>query len=341
MNSIGLDISKSTLSVYIPINKEELTIDNTPKGIRELYAKLKKVYKKSIDNLVFVYEPTGNYSAAIKRFCSERGIKVFMINPQQSKNYAKAIGERNKNDRVDARMLSRAIVLAKEEEIRVPQIDHVVEEIKELMNLYRFTVKQRVQMSNHLESLHEAQTSPYVLKELNRRIKVQKDKEQEIMEHIEALIDSHEALRQKHTAILSIPGIGKVGATVLLHLFLKYPKANQKQIVSLTGLDPIEKESGTSIRSRARISKAGSRLYRGSLFMSAMSATRFNDELKHFYDRLKVNGKHTTSAQIAVMRKLVVIAHALFKTGEHYDAQKYLLRCGVMQKETRRIKMTA
>ena len=74
--------------------------------------------------------------------------------------------------------------------------------------------------------------------------------------------------------------------------------------------------------------------------MSAMSATRFNDELKHFYDRLKVNGKHTTSAQIAVMRKLVVIAHALFKTGEHYDDQKYLLRCGVMLKETRRPKMT-
>ncbi|MDD3506318.1 MAG: hypothetical protein PHX65_07230 [Sulfurimonas sp.] len=41
------------------------------------------------------------------------------------------------------------------------------------------------------------------------------------------------------------------------------------------------------------------------------------------------------------MRKLVVIAHALFKTGEHYDAQKYLLRCGVMQKETQRIKTTA
>jgi hypothetical protein len=47
MNSIGLDISKSTLSVYIPISKEELTINNTQKGIRELYAKLKKVYKKA------------------------------------------------------------------------------------------------------------------------------------------------------------------------------------------------------------------------------------------------------------------------------------------------------
>lgn len=341
MNSIGLDISKSSISVYIPINKAELTIDNTPKGIRELYVKLKKLYKKTVNDLVFVYEPTGSYSSPLKHFCYEKGIKVFMINPKQSKNYAKAIGQRNKNDRVDARMLSRAVVVAREEEIRVPQIDSVVEEIKELMNLYRFTVKQRVQMSNHLESLHEAEASPYVLKELKKRIKAQKHKETEIMERIEALIGSHETLQAKYTAIHSIPGIGKVGATVLLHLFIKYPKANQKQIVSLTGLDPIERESGTSIRSRTKISKAGSRLYRGSLFMSSMSATRYNEELKSFYERLKNNGKHTTAAQIAVMRKLVVIAHALFKKGEHYDPQKYQLRCGVKQEKTEEEKMIA
>lgn len=341
MNSIGLDISKSSISVYIPINKAELTIDNTPKGIRGLFAKLNKLYKKQVHDLVFVYEPTGSYSALMKRFCYEKGIKVFMINPKQSKNYAKAIGQRNKNDRVDARMLSRAIVVAKEEEIRVPQIDTVVEEIKELMNLYRFTVKQRVQMSNHLESLHEAEASSYVVKELKKRVKVQKHKETEIMEQIEALIDSHETLQEKHAAIHSIPGIGKVGATVLLHLFIRYPKANQKQIVSLTGLDPIERESGTSIRSRTKISKAGSRLYRGSLFMSSMVATRYNEELRGFYERLKNNGKHTTAAQVAVMRKLVVIAHALCKTGEHYDPQKYQLRCGVKQEKTEEGKMIA
>lgn len=341
MNSIGLDISKSSISVYIPINKAELTIDNTPKGIRELYAKLKKLYKKTVNDLVFVYEPTGSYSSLLKRFCYEKGIKVFMINPKQSKNYAKAIGQRNKNDRVDARMLSKAIVVAKEEEIRVPQIDTVVEEIKELMNLYRFTVKQRVQMSNHLESLHEAEASSYVLKELKKRIKAQKHKETEIMEQIEALIDSHETLQEKHAAIRSIPGIGKVGATVLLHLFIKYPKANQKQIVSLTGLDPIERESGTSIRSRSRISKAGSRLYRGSLFMSSMSATRYNAELKDFYERLKANGKHTTAAQIAVMRKLVIIAHALYQNNEHYDPQKYRQRCGVKEEQIGERKMIA
>jgi transposase len=87
----------------------------------------------------------------------------------------------------------------------------------------------------------------------------------------------------------------------------------QGQIVALTGLEPIEKESGSSVRSRPKISKAGSRLYRGSLFMSAMVSIRHNEQMKQFFERLKANGKHTTAAQMAVMRKLVIIAHSLYK----------------------------
>ena len=45
--------------------------------------------------------------------------------------------------------------------------------------------------------------------------------------------------------------------------------------------------------------------------------------MKAFYERLKANGKHTTAAQIAVMRKLIVIAHSLYKSKEHYNAEKY------------------
>ena len=45
------------------------------------------------------------------------------------------------------------------------------------------------------------------------------------------------------------------------------------------------------LKGRSRISKAGGKIYRGSLFMAA------------------------TVAQIAVMRKLVIIAHSLFKSG--------------------------
>jgi len=62
--------------------------------------------------------------------------------------------------------------------------------------------------------------------------------------------------------------------------------------------------------------------------MAVMSATRFNTQMKLFYERLKENGKHTTVAQIAVMRKLVIIAHSLYKNEELYDKDKYMKATG-------------
>ena len=52
--------------------------------------------------------------------------------------------------------------------------------------------------------------------------------------------------------------------------------------------------------------------------------------MKLFYDRLKENGKHTTQAQIAVMRKMIIIAHSLYKNNEKYSAVVYQKACGVL-----------
>ena len=147
-----------------------------------------------------------------------------------------------------------------------------------------------------------------------------------------SIISKSKYLKDKYDAITSIDGIGKIGGIVLLHLFIKYPHANQRQIVSLSGLDPIIRESGSSIRGRSRISKAGSRLYRGTLFMAAMASTQHNAQMKAFYERLKAKGKHTTLAQIAVMRKLIVVAHSLYKSGEFYDKKKYISTTGLCTK---------
>ena len=103
-------------------------------------------------------------------------------------------------------------------------------------------------------------------------------------------------LSDKLDAIASIKRVGALTALVLLHLFLRYPNANQRQIVSLAGLDPVMWEFGTSIRKRSRISKAGDRIYRAALFISAMVAIQHNERLKAYYQRLKERGKHTTAA---------------------------------------------
>lgn len=328
--SIGLDISKASISIYIPIKKLDLEIENTISGLKSLVSKLKKLYKKEFDNLVFVYEPTGSYSSLLTKFCSEKEIKAFIINPKRSHNFAKASGNRNKTDKLDGRLLSEAIILAKETEISVPVVNLLAQSIKEMMSYYKFTVKKRVSVTNHLESVIAKDGNSYVLRSLTKEIKDLKAKEEEIISKVHSTIFEDKDLREGYENISSIIGIGKIGAISLIHLFIKYPDANKRQLTSLVGLDPVEFQSGSSINKKAKISKAGAKLYRGSLFMGAMTAVRYNEELKAFYERLKENGKHTTVAKIAVMRKMIIIAHSLFKNNQKYSSEIYNAHCGVV-----------
>ena len=103
-NCIGLDISKKLIAVHIPINKADIEIENSLKGIKGLYSKLKKLYKKEFADLVFIFEPTGNYSYALTKFCSEKLVKCFLVNPKQYHNFSKALGLRNKTDLLDKKL---------------------------------------------------------------------------------------------------------------------------------------------------------------------------------------------------------------------------------------------
>ncbi len=318
MNSIGLDVSKSTIAVHIPKGNLDLEIENTLPALKSLYAKLKKLYKKEFKELVWVFESTGSYSSLLYRFCAQKGIRVFLPNPKQARGFAKAIAQRNKSDRIDARVLAASVVIAKAQEIKVPTLDPLVESFKELLGYYRLLLKQKSQWKNHREALRAKGTNVQLLRRIERQIQGIEKEQQTLLESLVDTIRQDEGLSRKFEALLSIPGVGELTAIVLLHLFLRYPDANQRQIVSLAGLDPLIRESGSSLKTKARISKAGDRLYRAVLFMPALVAIRHNAKLKAFYERLKANGKHTTAAQVAVMRKLLIIAHSLYKSGQSY-----------------------
>lgn len=53
--------------------------------------------------------------------------------------------------------------------------------------------------------------------------------------------------------------------------------------------------------------------------MAVLSVIRFNKTFGVFYDRLIANGKQTTQAQIAVMRKLIIVSHSLYKNDRRFD----------------------
>ena len=135
MYSIGLDVSKSTINCFVPNGEIDLVIDNNEKSLNQFLSKLKKIYKKDIDKIVFIFEPTESYSTLLKKFCTKKKIKAFIVNPKQSHNFAKAVAQRNKSDEIDARVLSKMIVIASENDIRVPIYDKNVEDIKDYMKL--------------------------------------------------------------------------------------------------------------------------------------------------------------------------------------------------------------
>ena len=320
-NCIGIDVSKASINIHISKNAQDLQVENSIKGFKTLHTKLKKIYKKEIADNVFIFEPTGSYSETLRKYCYQQKIKCFIINPKQFSNYAKALGVDVKNDIEDARVLSKALHIAKEGQVKVPVYDEDVERIKELMSYYKFTTKQTTQQKNHLGSLTSKEGDAFAIKELKKSIKDSKAKELRIIEQIQTIIDTNAKYKNDYENIISIMGIGQIGAISLLHLFLKYPEANQRQITSLTGLNPVYRQSGTSVQSTYRISKSGAKMYRGSLFMAAMSAIRYDPNFKAFYERLKANGKHTTQAQIAVMRKLIITAHSLYKNDRRYEVK--------------------
>lgn len=120
------------------------------------------------------------------------------------------------------------------------------------------------------------------------------------------LIKSDADLYERFENIKTFKGVGDKAVIALVHLFISYPQANRQELTALSGLDAIEITSGTSIQKRSRILKKESSIYRSMLFMPVLSAIRTNAYMQIFYDRLKENSKHSTVAQIAVMRKIIL-----------------------------------
>ena len=323
-NYIGIDVAKATLQIYIPKNQLDIEFANTKAGLNRLYKKLTTIYTEGLQDLVFVYESTGSYSRPLEQFCQKKEINCFKVGAYQSASFSKTIKNRNKTDKVDARMLSAMHILVSESDIKIPLRDEDAHQLRSYIKYYQSLNKEKTRLKNYLEAAVFNQEDQYVLNQVKKRIK-QIDKEQDKLIALSmVVIKANSDYFTAYENITSITGIGQKSGIVLLYLFLRYPNASRQQITALTGLDPIQKESGTSLKRKTRISKQGTNLVRGVLYMPMLCIVQHNDEMKCFYDRLIGVGKLKMSAQIAVMRKVVLLAHSLYKNNQIYDKTKYL-----------------
>jgi transposase len=301
---IGIDVSKKVLNVFD--GKKDLVFENK-ENLSSLKKHLKKRYP-DFSSLVILFEATGIYSYHLKVFCATHMVKAYIINPQTSHNFAKSLGKRSKTDTTDARTIWAYHKLINDKDIRIPRVDQRLMILSSYLASYRLTLKQRLSLANHLEGVKDKTLQRLLKKEQERLQRL----EQELLMRMDTYIKQYPELKEDYQRLLSISGIGQKTAISLLVLFNTYPDTNRNQITALIGLDPIQRQSGTSVKGRSRISKHGNQMMRKSLYMPTLSCIRHNHKIKVFYKRLVTQHKPKKVAVIAAMRKLLLIAHSVY-----------------------------
>jgi len=265
---IGIDVSKKVLNIFD--GKKDLIFDN-----KENLSSFKKYLKKrypDFSSLVILFEATGIYSYHLKAFCATHMIKAYIINPQASHNFAKSLGTRSKTDTTDARTIWAYHKLINDKDIRIPKIDSMLTTLSSYLTSYRLTLKQRLSLANHLEGIKDRTLYRLLKKEQERLGKL----EHELLIQMDTYIKQYPKLNEDYQRLLSISGIGQKTAVSLLTLFHTYPETNRNQITALIGLDPVQKQSGTSVHGRSRISKHGNQIMRKCLYMPTLVSIQYN-----------------------------------------------------------------
>ncbi len=129
----------------------------------------------------------------------------------------------------------------------------------------------------------------------------------------------------------SIKGIGEVTAAILTAFILDIQRFDTPgQLVNYFGVLPVEASSGVERDGtprgpkRYKMSPRGNDLVRRYLWMAALSAAKHNPACRALYAR--VRAKHPDKPSIAighVMRKLVHLTFAIWKTGQPFDPKHY------------------
>jgi transposase len=323
---IGVDISNQTIQVYD--GRKDFTFLNEPK-LKEFDLYLRELKKESSleesskAEIIIIFEPTGPYSSYIREYCSKKNIKAHIMNPIQSAHFAKATGNRSKSDPLDARMLYSYHVMLDNKKCLVPiQSDHV-KRLSSYLNSYQILIKTETAFLNHFHSTEREGSAP---KKLIRILKkglqnLQKEKNQ-VLEEVISWIKTDMILWEAYQNLCTIPGVGILTTINLLVLFLKFPSANRNQLTSLAGMDPTVKTSGTSLNKKSHISKRGITLLRKTLYCAAISGIQCNPELSRQYEYLQERKKPKKVALVAIMRQILLIAHALYVEKRKYELRE-------------------
>jgi transposase len=306
---VGIDVSKSTLDLRIEPASETLHGAYDEQGMKAVCQRLAKAAPALI-----VLEATGGLETRLASAWVAKGLPVAVVNPRQTRDFAKATGELAKTDRIDAAVLCR-FAQAIRPAVR-PFKDADTRDLEDRVNRRHQWVETRVQETLRLGTA----ASKALQKSLKSHITWLDKPMATLDDDLTKRLRTSEAWKAQDDLLRGIPGVGAVTSLTLTAKCPELGQLNRQQIAKLVGVAPLANDSG---KHRGKRFVWGGRAdIRSVLYMATVSALRCNPVIRAFADRLKQAGKPAKGVIVACMRKLLTIMNAMVKNNAPWDPKK-------------------
>jgi len=239
------------------------------------------------------------------------GLAVVVVNPRQVREFAGAIGQRAKTDRVDAQLLARFGERVQPPARPLP--DATTEELAVLVSRRRQLVEMRTAELNRRASLGEcfAQSLDEHRAWLRARIA-------ELDQAVDQLLRTSPVWQADAALLGSVRGGGPVLTATLLAELPELGVLTGKQAAALVGVAPFTRQSGRW-RGHARIG-GGRAVVRAVLYMGVVAAICYPGRFRTIYLRLLAAGKTNSmsSSRVVVRAEAPTPIGAAFRTYNFY-----------------------
>jgi transposase len=320
---VGVDVGAKELVVAIERNgtrESGIVFANDADGHRRL---IRWATKKGATVQV-VLESTGVYGLDLA-FALHRAkrVAVMVANPRAIAAFAKASLQRSKTDALDAETIL-------EFSMRMPFVpwNPPAPSILELRSLSRRIEAMSKTVTQEKNRLHANQQSEelsdFVKQDIRELVELLEGRIDRLRKQALLVIDQSPELAKAFGHLTSVKGIADaVGIQLLAELGTLPKDMTTRQWVAHAGLDPRQHQSGTSVHKPARISKTGNAHLRRALFLPAMVASRWEPNVKAFYEKMIAKGKTKMQALVAVMRKLLHAIYGMLRHDRDFDGEKF------------------
>lgn len=328
---LGIDVAQKELVVclgrmyndWTPELYGSKTFANTEKGFGAMILWVKK-HTAEQNPVQYVMEATGVYHESLAYFLEGKGHTVSIVLPNKISNYFRTLDVKTVTDKTASEAIARFGLERKLDSWKPPK--EIFRGLKQLTRERDQIVEERTMVKNRLHA-EETEACPHKksVARLKARIKLLNKQVADIKEEIAAMVKGEKELAKSIEIICSIPGIGLLtAATVLAETNGFELIRNKRQLTSYAGLDVSEKQSGTSVKGKPKISKKGNKHLRKAMHLPALAAIRYEEQFKGIFTRLVSKHGVKMKAAVAVQRKLLELIYTLYKTKTVYNKDYFI-----------------